>query len=350
MTLQVAHVNLARGFRGGERQTELLIRGLADHNIQQVLVARSNSPLVARLDDVDLEVRGCSGSLWGGFRATQGADIVHAHEGRGVYAAWLRSIVSDTPYVITRRVNNPIGTGALTQRVYRRAACVVSISAEVAAVVCDYDPLIRSRIIHSSSSKLPVTDDTVRAIRDRFPGKWLIGNIAALDNAQKGQEYIIDVARELRESHPDLQFVLVGDGADATMLQEQANGLSNVTFAGFVDNVGDWLAALDLFVFPSNKEGMGSVLLDAMDRGLPVIASRAGGIPSIVKDGHNGILIDARRPDQLRDAILRLHDDADLRASLGSRGRKFSSSFGPEVMSAAYCALYDEVLAAQAKA
>jgi glycosyltransferase involved in cell wall biosynthesis len=348
MTLQVAHVNLARGFRGGERQTELLIRGLADHNVRQVLVARSNSPLVARLDDVDLEVRGCSGSLWGGFRATRGADLVHSHEGRGVYAAWLRSIMSGTPYVITRRVNNPIGTGALTQRVYRRAAFVVSISAEVADVVRRYDPRIHSRIIHSSSSNLPVNDDTVRDIRDRFPGKWLIGNIAALDNAQKGQEYIIDVARELCESHPDLQFLLIGDGADAAMLQNKANGLANITFTGFVDNVGDWLAALDLFVFPSNKEGMGSVLLDAMDRELPIIASRAGGIPSIVKDGENGILIDARRPDQLREAILRLHADAGLRASLGSKGRDFSSGFGPEVMSAAYRALYDEVLGAQA--
>jgi len=347
MTLQVAHVNLARGFRGGERQTELLIRGLADRNIRQILVARSNSPLAARLTDVDVEVRGCSGSLWGGLRATRGADIVHSHEGRGVHAAWLRSVVSGTPYVITRRVDNPIGTGPFTQHAYGRAAFVVSISDEVADVVRDYDPRIPGRIIHSSSSNLPVNDESVRAIRNRFPGKSLIGNIAALDNAQKGQEFIIDVARELHESHPQFQFLLIGDGADAAMLKEQANGLSNVTFTGFVDNVGDWLAALDLFVFPSNKEGMGSVLLDAMDRALPIIASRAGGIPSIVKDGINGILIDARRPDQLQAAILRLHDDEELRASLGTRGREFSSGFGPDVMSAAYRALYDEVLTAR---
>lgn len=344
MTVQVAHVNLARGFRGGERQAELLIRGLADRNIRQVLVARRDSALVERLADVDVEIRGCAGSLWGGFRATGGVDIVHSHEGRGVYAAWLRSIVSGTPYVITRRVDNPIGTSALTRHAYRSAAFVASVSDEVADIVHDYDPRIRGRIIHDSSSDLKVDEETARTIRARFPGKWLIGNVAALDNAQKGQEFIIDVARQLRESHPQLQFLLVGDGTDAAMLKEKANDLSNVTFAGFVDNVGDWLAALDLFVFPSNKEGMGSILLDAMDQELPIVASRAGGIPSIVKDGENGILIDARRPDQLLAAILRLQDDSELRASLGRRGREISSAFGPEVMSAGYSALYDEVL------
>jgi glycosyltransferase involved in cell wall biosynthesis len=344
LALRVAHINLARGYRGGERQTELLIRGLAGSGIRQVLIARRDSPLIDRLADVDVGIRGCSGDLPGAFAALRGADIAHSHEGRGVYAAWLRSLMSGTPFVVTRRVNNPIRRRALTRAAYRRAAFVVSISDEVADVVRAYDERIRSRVIHSSSSGLEADAASVRAIRERFPGKWLIGNVAALDNEQKGQEFIVAVARGVRDSHPNMQFLLVGDGRDAQMLRELAADLPNVTFVGFVDNVGDWLAALDLFVFPSNKEGMGSILLDAMERELPIVASRAGGIPSVVKDGDTGMLIDVRRPDQLQSAILQLYADEELRRALGARGRAFAAAFRPEIMSAKYRALYDEVM------
>ena len=98
MTTQIAHINLARGYRGGERQTELLIRGLASTDIEQILIARSNSPLVQRLADVDVDIREVEGLL-SAVRATRDVDVVHSHEGRGVYAAWLRSVLSGMGWV-----------------------------------------------------------------------------------------------------------------------------------------------------------------------------------------------------------------------------------------------------------
>jgi glycosyltransferase involved in cell wall biosynthesis len=341
MTLRIAHINLAKGYRGGERQAELLIRALQDLGQEQVLIARSDRPLANRLGDAGIEIRGCNGLL-SAFRATRGVDVVHSHEGRGVYAAWLRNEVSGTPYIITRRVNNPLGDSRLTRRAYVRASSVASVAADVARIVEAFDPRIRSCVIHSSSSGLPVDPATAKSIRDRFPGKWIIGNVGALDNAQKGQEYIIEVARRLESSHPEFQFLLVGGGDDEAMLRELAGALGNVAFTGWVDNVGDHLAAFDLFILPSNKEGIGGILLDAMDRALPIIASRVGGLPEIVKDGRNGILIDPRSPDQLEDAILRLYDDPDLRRAIGARGREFSRDFTAAAMAAQYLELYRE--------
>jgi glycosyltransferase involved in cell wall biosynthesis len=121
--------------------------------------------------------------------------------------------------------------------------------------------------------------------------------------------------------------------------------LSNVTFVGFVDNVGDYLAAFDVFVLPSNREGIGSILFDAMDRGLPVIASRVGGVPDIVREGDNGILIEAGRVDQLRAAILELRADPARRRLLGEHGREFAKGFTAEVMAGKYRAIYESVLA-----
>jgi glycosyltransferase involved in cell wall biosynthesis len=318
-----------------------LIRALAGFDLEQVLIARANCPLAERLADAGIEIRLSSGLL-SAFRATRGVDVVHSHEGRGVYAAWLRNEISGTPYIITRRVNNPLGDSWLTRRAYTRASSVASVAADVARIVQAFDERVNSCVIHSSSSGLPVDSASAKSIRDRFPGKWIIGNVGALDNAQKGQEYIIEVARRFQDSHPEFQFLLVGGGNDEAMLRELAGELTNVGFEGWSDRVGDYLAAFDLFILPSNKEGIGGILLDAMDRALPIIASRVGGLPEIVKDGENGILIEPRSPDQLQAAILRLYEDPDLRRAMGANGKEFSRDFTADAMAASYLELYKE--------
>jgi glycosyltransferase involved in cell wall biosynthesis len=171
-----------------------------------------------------------------------------------------------------------------------------------------------------------------------------VGHVGALDNDQKGQIYVIAVARELEASHPDLHFMLVGGGEDEVMLKNAAAGLSNVTFTGFVDNVGDYLASFDVFVLPSNREGIGSILFDAMDRALPVVASRVGGVPDIVHDGENGILIEAGRTDQLRDGILALRNDPARRRVLGENGRELAKEYTASAMARKYLKIYAAAL------
>jgi glycosyltransferase involved in cell wall biosynthesis len=344
MPAKIVHVNTARGYRGGERQTELLIRGLASVKIQQALVTRRGAPLADRVRDVDVEVRSVGTGFLSVARAARDASLIHVHEGRSVYGAFLRSLLSGTPYVITRRVNNPIRDHWFAHRAYRRAACVAAVAPQVAEIVRAYDAAIPVRVVHSGSSGFVVDAARSAAIRSRFPGKLVVGHVGALDNAQKGQEFIIAVARELERSHPDVQFVLVGGGDDEGMLRAAAAGLSNLTFTGFVDNVGDYLAAFDIFILPSNREGIGSILFDAMERGLPVIATRVGGVPDIVHDRENGLLIDPASPAQLRDAILALRADAPLRRTYGDRGRELAKDFTAEAMWRKYLALYESLL------
>lgn len=344
MPAKIVHVNTARGYRGGERQTELLIRGLASRGVRQALVARRSGPLAGRIRDLGVEVREVGSSLVSVARAAADASLIHVHEGRSVYAAYLRSLLSGTPYVITRRVNNPIRDHWLAHRAYRGASCVAAVASQVAAVVRAYDPAISLTVVHSASSGLPVDAAASAAIRGRFRGKLVAGHVGALDNRQKGQEFIIAVAREVEHTHPDVHFVLVGGGDDEAMLKAAAAGLTNVTFTGFVDNVGDYLAAFDVFILPSNREGIGSILFDAMEQRLPVVASRVGGVPDIVHHGENGLLIDPASPAQLRDAILTLKADPALRRAYGERGRAFANDFTADVMWRKYFALYESVL------
>ena len=129
MPVKIVHVNTARGYRGGERQTEILIRALASRHVQQALVTRRAAPLAARVRGLGIDVREVSSSFWSVARASRDASLIHVHEGRSVYAAFLRSLLSGTPYVITRRVNNPIRDHWFAHQAYGRAACVAAVGA-----------------------------------------------------------------------------------------------------------------------------------------------------------------------------------------------------------------------------
>jgi glycosyltransferase involved in cell wall biosynthesis len=341
MTFRVAHVNVAPSYRGGERQTELLIRELHSRGLEQVLVARRRGLLAARFADLDLEVRLVSGDFISVAAATSGVDIIHVHEGRSIYGAYLRSLVSGTPYVATRRVDNPIRPHWFAHRAYRRAACVAAVAAQIANIIRAYDARVTVQVVHSSSSALRVDPNQTAEIRKRLDGQIVVGHVGALDNKQKGQELIVCVARELETTHPELHFVLVGGGADEAMLKQAAAGLTNLTFTGFVDNVGDYLAAFDIFILPSRHEGIGSILLDAMDQALPIVATRVGGVAEIVHSDENGLLIDSERPDQLRDAILRLAADPKLRTRMGACGRQVAKQYTARTMADKYLDIYN---------
>jgi len=341
---QICHVNVARDYRGGERQTELLIRELEKRGVRQSLVCRRSEPLAARLVGADVELREVSGNPLSVAVAARGS-LIHVHEGRSVYGAFLRHLLSGTPYVITRRVNNPIREHRWAHRTYRSAAAVACVAPQVADIVRSFDPAINVTVVHSGSSGFEADPERVCALRQRWPGKFIVGHVGALDNAQKGQEFIIEVAHECEHRYPDLHFVLVGGGRDEEWLRNLAGTLSNLTFTGFVENVGDYLGAFDLFVLPSNREGIGSILFDAMEQRLAIVASRVGGVPDIVHDDENGVLIDPASPQQLLEAILQLRDDEERRARFGRASAVIAARYTASAMCEKYLDIYSRALA-----
>jgi glycosyltransferase involved in cell wall biosynthesis len=114
--------------------------------------------------------------------------------------------------------------------------------------------------------------------------------------------------------------------------------------------VNDLLRAADLFVVSSYLEGMGTSTLDAMAAGLPVVATRVGGIPEIVSDGVTGLLVPARDPRALADAILRLAGDAELRDRFGGAARVQVRAFSADRTEERTRGLYSEALAARDRA
>ncbi|MEO1573627.1 MAG: glycosyltransferase, partial [Pseudomonadota bacterium] len=165
----IGHLNLARGFRGGERQTQLLVEGLAKWRLSQRLVARARQPLVSRLRAVpELDLRETSSSLLSAALACRGLSVAHVHDGRSVHAAALARRLFGVPYVITRRVDNPIRQSLFTRRAYRRAAAVVVLSQAIEREVHRLDPGIECTRIPDAISGWPRHEQNVAALKAKY--------------------------------------------------------------------------------------------------------------------------------------------------------------------------------------
>jgi glycosyltransferase involved in cell wall biosynthesis len=341
----IAHINLAPGYRGGERQTELLIRALADSGWRQCLVARRDAPLAASCAGIDgLEIRPVRNNVVSGALALGQVDLVHVHEGRAIQAAWLNRVLRGTPYLVTRRVQKGPRVTPANRRLYGGAKSLVAVSAAIVESLHRLDPALGVCVVPDATSELTADPDEARRIRARVGGDVLVGNVAALVDSHKGQRQIIALARRLHADHPHLVFLLVGGGEDEAALRQEAQGLDNLQFAGQVDNVGDYLAAMDVFFYPSRHEGLGSVLLDAMAFGLPIVATNVGGIPEIVEDGADGWLCAVDDLNAQERALLSLAADPELRQHIGQTNRRKAEHFRPAEMARAYAAIYRQLL------
>ncbi len=335
---EITHINLARGFRGGENQTLLLVRELARRGWRQQFIGRGGEPLAARLADVDcLTVTPVGGVLGAAVRVA--APLVHAHEARAAQAAWIASKLRGSRYVLTRRVMKPPSHSALTSRVYRDAAAVTALSRAIAGVLAERFPGLEAAVIPSALDAAAPDPRRVAEIRAARPEAFLVGNVAALDVA-KGQLELLTAAKTLSARHADMGFVFVGDGHDGETIRAAAAGQSGVHFTGFVDNVADYLAAFDVFALPSHHEGLGSVLLQAIAAGKPIVASETGGIPELIRHEETGLLAPPGDAEALATAIGRLYADEELRRRLavaaGERLCEFSIAGIAERLEALY--------------
>ena len=340
----LVHLNFAKGFRGGERQTQLLIEELSKLGLKQKLIVRKGSELTQRCEQIkNLETLEIDKPYILHISAIKGASLLHAHETKAAQFAYFAHLLTSVPYIITRRVDNPIKNNFLNKKIYTNAAKVVALSRAIESEILKVAPKAKTQIIPSAFTNAALHLDKVDAIKKRFEGKYLVGNVGALDDGHKGQSYLIEVAKAVESSHPDIHFIFVGRGQDEAKLKEQAKGLTNVTFEGFVNNVNDYISSFDLFVFPSNNEGLGSILLDVMQLGTPIIASEVGGIVDIIDDGINGLLTPVKDSTAIQEALLELYNDKEKAKTLAANAKKNIHNYCAATMALRYQTIYNEV-------
>ena len=343
----VLHINLARGWRGGEQQTWLLMQELAGRGYQQGLCAYPDEPLAKAVRSLEgvaiLSPQQCLRRPW-----TIGTwDISHVHEGRGIYWAWWLKKLRGTKYVVTRRIQQAPKDRFFTRLAYHQADALVAISSAARVGLQSFCPDHEIRLIPSAHSGITPTRTIASAIRKELmtdSTAILIGHAGALRDSHKGQCVLIDAGQRLRASGYTVELAFFGEGDDRTMLEGAAYGLDWIHFAGHVDPIQDHLGSLDIFAFPSRHEGLGSVLLEAMMAELPIVASRVGGIPDIVVDSVSGLLVEPGNADALGSALAVLIDTPELKCQLSAEGRRIAESMGSREMAEAYVTLYRETV------
>jgi glycosyltransferase involved in cell wall biosynthesis len=174
----------------------------------------------------------------------------------------------------------------------------------------------------------------------------IVGNVAALV-PHKGQRHLIEAAHMVVQELPDARFVILGEGELREPLERQVREYhleKHVLLPGFRTDVLGCIKGFDLFVLSSVTEGLGSSLLDAMACSRAIAATRAGGIPEVVVDGENGLLVPPRDHAAMAAAIVRLLNDEPLRRQMGEAGlARVRSRFTVERMVAGTAAAYAEV-------
>ncbi len=158
----------------------------------------------------------------------------------------------------------------------------------------------------------------------RKEGGFVIGTLAELHKI-KGLDILLRAWAEFIKKRPQAKLVVMGEGEERDNLEALTHKLDivdSVAFKGQVDNARTQLLGFDIFVLPSRSENLPYTILEAGFAGLPVIASRVGGIPEIITTGESGILVESENSDEIFSSLLLLSDDPTLRARLGDNLKK----------------------------
>lgn len=259
--------------RGGQWQALHLMRGLAEAGIEGTLLAPEGAPLAAEARRAGLRVeRFGVAALW---RESRGADLVHAHDARAHAVA---AAAARRPVVVARRVAFPVKRGAASRWKYGRAARFIAVSRFVAG------RLMEAGV---AEERIDVVYDAAPAVRPQRMGERIVS--LATDDPMKGRALVEKACWEMGvEFSRDLQRDLPG---------------------------------ARVFVYITREEGLGSAALLAMALGVPVVASRVGGLPEAVEDGVSGLLVE-NDAAAIAAAVRRVMEDDAMAARMGEAGRR----------------------------
>jgi glycosyltransferase involved in cell wall biosynthesis len=193
----------------------------------------------------------------------------------------------------------------------------------------------------------PGDPDRIRAELGIEPGQPVVVTVGFL-RKEKAYEVLIEAAAQIAPSVPGLRVLIAGGGPEQAKLQALIDdlGLSEVvTLLGIRGDVPDLLAAADIAVCCSDFEGGPLAVMEYMGAGLPVVATRVGGLPELVRDGETGVLVPPRDPAALADALAGLLEEPARREALGAAGRRLrEDEYGIDSFIGRLEALYERLL------
>jgi glycosyltransferase involved in cell wall biosynthesis len=269
-------------------------------------------------------------------RLGRGADILHAHDGHAVNLVAAAAWFLELPFVATRRLDHPRQRPGL----WKRAARIIAVSDSVRRSL-EHSGIKSGQVtvIHSGIDPGPLSSAPTSAVRRQLglPVGPLAVTVAALDRS-KGHDAII-------RTNPGLHWAFAGQGparADLEALARNLGVTSIIHFVGQLASPTSLIATADLMVHAPTREALGTTILDAMAVGVPVVATRVGGIVELLGDG-GGVLVEPGAEIEIAAAVRRVLSDEKWRREITHKAMDTVTRFSAEGMAAKVLEVYRSV-------
>lgn len=349
-----AIISLARQVNKAGCKAEVICRGGSLANVYPSAEASQASE-----DDPPISISRALARNLGGYLSLRSLvrrareidpDIIHVQgaELAGVGARLARRVRK--PYVLS--IGDFVDPGQSVSRSRRFIKKVVVASDAVRVDLVNRIGLPRE-LIEVVSDGVDMAHYPERAARLGGPRVPVVGTIDRLVES-KGQEYFVRAAHLLAVRGRNVHFVIAGEGPDRKWVQNLVSELDlagRVTFAREPVDQFEVLKAIDILVVPALREALGLPVIEAMASGIPVIATSAGGVFSLIENGKTGVLVPKKDPDAIARQVGYFLDHPDLAAELGRQGReRVAESFNVETFARRMFAIYEGILGDAAEA
>ncbi|PJZ69820.1 glycosyl transferase [Leptospira perolatii] len=341
----ILHIDTETGWRGGERQLLLLAEGLKKKKIRQLIACKPGSAIEqkaisAGLDTIAIPLK--SELDWGSIRTIRtlvqknGIRLIHAHTAKAHSIAWMaKAKLPNVKLIVSRRVDFGIRKNLFSKWKYtsNRVDLFLAVSKKIREILIrdGVDPAkvitVYSGIDLGATKRISDTNH----LRKEFKigkNEVVIGNIAALVD-HKDQRTLI---RSISLLDADLKYklLIVGEGNLRGQLENlvKEKGLQEkVIFTGFRKDVPELLSLIDIFTLTSKEEGLGTAVLDAMAVGLPIVATKGGGISEMLAEGEGAFLSEIGDFRSLSESFTKLIGAIKLRKSMGTFNKESVKKF-----------------------
>jgi glycosyltransferase involved in cell wall biosynthesis len=359
--MKVLHLSSEKSWRGGEQQMAYLIEELTKLGVQSYVAVRRKSEFLewckqAAIPYTELSFKNdfdfFSAISLKKYCRKEKFDLIHLHSSRGHGIAFLSALLGNNiAMVLSRRVDFPLKHDFFSSAKYNHPAIkkIICVSKKIKQIVSgSIKHPDRCVIVYDGVDLLRFKGKGVRElIRNELSIRndaFFIGNIAALA-PHKDYFTFLETAKILSENK-SLKFVIVGDGALRNEIEIKIEDLKlkdKVLILGFRKDLENVYASLDLLLYTSKEEGLGSTLLDAMAYGVPIVATEAGGIPEIVINERTGLTAPVQDAKRLAEQVMRLINNVPLRQKLITNAEIFAKDFSKEKMATKTFEIYKQI-------
>jgi L-malate glycosyltransferase len=361
--VKVLHIDSEKGWRSSQQQTGTLLEHMFRMGYQTALVCHPRSAFRNfakrhKLPHYSVEINGQFDLIAGLHIALLAVKhhykILHLHSANALsIGLWAKLFHPRLKLVATRNVNFHLHHSKLRRYKYDNSLLdkIVCMSDRIRRVLTE-DKIPSSKLITIRSGIDLLKFDNVNPpanFREQLgisPNNLIIGTVAALES-HKDYPTFIRAAKLVVSQRRDVTFIAVGDGQQKRILEVMVRSMGltkNFIFAGFRDDVGNFLKTFDIYVMASNLDSMGTSMLDAQAVGLPVISAQKSGISEIIIHEQNGLLFPQNSEKDLASMILQLCDNPDLRHRIAENGKQTVQQFSIEKIVEKYIQLYEELL------